>query len=240
MQILDPNEIKDTKKQSVDQGQRLIHAISTEEARLNKSISILREEAKVETEKIKTETDAFIREQKERAETMVKEVASLESRREEALKPINDIRIEAETYLIEAKQALGEAKALEEQAKANKDEIIELAEDLKDRESEILDRERKLTNREQRIAEEEKQTRLGTISLSDKWVEFHEKVNEANSELEKRESRILDREKVLDIRDTKQHERETLQDQHDRVIKDRYETLERSVDEVKKWYNKNI
>jgi len=52
-----------------------------------------------------------------------------------------------------------------------------------------------------------------------------------------RELKITDREKVLDIRTAKQDEREIEQNNHDRVIKDKYETLERTIAEVK---NKNI
>jgi len=237
MQILDPNEIKDTKKESIVQSQRLVNAISSEEARINKSLNILRAEAKIETAKIKDETNAFVQEQKDRVETATREVVSLESRRTEALKPIQAIKEEAETYLIEAKQALGEAQVLEEQAKASRAEIIDLAEDLKDREAEISDRDRKTTAREEKATIEEKQARLGTIAVSDKWVEFHKAVHTANVALADRELKITNREKVLDIRTAKQDEREIEQNNHDRAIKDKYETLERTIAEVK---NKNI
>jgi len=237
MQILDPNEIKDTKKESIVQSQRLVNAISSEEARINKSLNILRAEAKIETAKIKDETNAFVQEQKDRVETATREVVSLESRRTEALKPIQAIKEEAETYLIEAKQALGEAQVLEEQAKASRAEIIDLAEDLKDREAEISDRDRKTTAREEKATIEEKQARLGTIAVSDKWVEFHKAVHTANVALADRELKITNREKVLEIRTEKQDEREIEQNNHDRAIKDKYETLERTIAEVK---NKNI
>ena len=237
MLILDPNEIKDTKKETLVQGQRLVNAISSEEARINKSLNILRAEAKIETEKIKDETNAFIQEQKNRVETSTREVVSLESRRTEALKPIQAIKDEAETYLIEAKQAIGEAKALEEQAKVSRAEIIDLAEDLKDREAEISDRDRKTTAREEKATIEEKQARLGTIAVSDKWVEFYKAVHTVNVALADRELKITDREKILEIRTEKQDEREIEQNNHDRAIKDKYETLERTIAELK---NKNI
>jgi len=237
MQILDPNEIKDTKKESIVQSQRLVNAISSEEARINKSLNILRAEAKIETAKIKDETNAFVQEQKDRVETATREVVSLESRRTEALKPIQAIKEEAETYLIEAKQALGEAQVLEEQAKASRAEIIDLAEDLKDREAEISDRDRKTTAREEKATIEEKQARLGTIAVSDKWVEFHKAVHTANVALADRELKITNREKVLEIRTEKQDEREIEQNNHDRAIKDKYETFECTIAEVK---NKNI
>ena len=237
MLILDPNEIKDTKKETLVQGQRLVHAISSEEARINKSLNILRAEAKIETEKIKDETNTFVQEQKDRVENSTREVVSLESRRTEALKPIQALKDEAETYLIGAKQAIGEAQALEEQAKVNLNKYLDLAEDLKDREAEISDRDRKTTAREEKVTIEENQTRLGTIAVSDKWVEFHTAVNTANVTLADRELKITDREKVLDIRTAKQDEREIEQNNHDRAIKDKYETLERTIAELK---NKNI
>lgn len=237
MNLLDPNEIKEEKKATADQSQRLIHALSEEEARINKELNLLRENAKIEKQKIEAETTAFIESQKTRKEELVKEVTGLEARRSEALKPIEVVKIEADTTMEEAKKALSRALQREKDAEALHEANLDLADDLKDKKEELHDREQRVEKKENINIVEERRLKDSANTLANKWVAFHTAVNTSNVNFENKEKRIANTEKVLDIRKAELDKRDVLQTEHRRQIRDKYQTLARAIEEAKKKYN---
>lgn len=240
MNLLDPNEIKEEKKANADQSQKLIHALSEEEARINKELNLVRESARLEKEKIEAETSTFIESQKTRKEDLIKEVAGLEQRRVEALKPIEQVKTEAETTLETAKKALSRALQREKDADALHEENLDLADDLKDKKEELHDREQRVEKKENINIVEERRLKDSANTLANKWVAFHEAVNTSNVNFENKEKRIQATEKVLDIRKAELDKRDVLQTEHRRQIRDKYQTLARAIEESKKKYNINI
>lgn len=240
MNLLDPKEIKEEKKQNADQSQRLIIALGTEEARLNKELSLLRENAKVEKEKIEAETDTFVASQTLRRDTLAKEVEALEQRKAEALKPIETVRAEADTYLADAKVILARAEGKEVIEDERHEANMELAETLKDREDDLSQRETKVTTREEMVTVEESRVRDGIHKLSNDWVKFHETVNHQNLEFSRREKEIADRETVIDIRTERQNDRDKEMDTRKIRIDDEKATLKSAWDEFNSIKNKNI
>ena len=240
MNLLDPNEIKSDKKENADQSQRLIRVLSEEEAKLNKEVNILRENSIAEKDAIKKDTDEFVARETLRKEELTKEVNGLEQRRAEALKPIESIRAEADTHLNEAKQALARAEEKERGADTKYEQNVDLAEKLEEKKDELAEREDKVTIREDRATVEESRLKDSANALTDKWVKLHSETNRINVDFENREKRISDREKVLDIRQAQQEEREVLQTEHRKAIRDKYATLARAIEESKKKHNINI
>lgn len=240
MNLLDPNEIKEEKKGNAIASQKLISALSEEEAKINKDLNLLRENAKIEKEKIEAETTEFIQGQKTKKEDLLKEVTVLEARRSEALKPIEVVKTEANTTMEEAKTALSRALAKEKEVDALHEENLDLADKLADKKDELAQRERDVESRENANIREDLRLKDGNKKLADKWVEFHTKVNLSNTNFENKEKRIAGTEKVLDIRKAELDKRDALQTEHKKQIRDKYQTLARAIEEAKKKYNINI
>ncbi len=238
--LLDPDEIKNDKSQSANQSQKLITALNEEEAKLNREVSLLKTASEDEKLRIKTETDEYVARETLRKETLEKEVIGLETRRAEALKPIIDVRAEADTYLADAKATLARAERKEALVDEKHEENMDLAETLKDRESDVGSRETKVTSREEMVTVEESRLKDSSNALADKWVVYHSTTTRVNTDFENREKRITAREKTLDIRQGQLDERDKFQTGHVRQIRDKYATLGRAVDEARKKYNVKI
>lgn len=240
MNLLDPNEIKEEKKGNAIASQKLITALAEEEAKLNKALNLVKENAKIEREKIEAETTEFVESQKTIKSDLIKEVTGLEARRAEALKPVKDVTAEANTTLEEAKTALSRALTKEKEAEALHEENLDLADTLKDRKEELDERERKVKSKEDIAVTEDRRLKDSANTLADKWVQFHTTVTTTNSNFENKDKRIADAEKVLDIRKKTLDERDAFQTQHVKQIRDKYATLGRAIEEAKKKYNVNI
>lgn len=240
MELLDPNEIKDSKKESAQKSQKIIISLSEEEARLNKEVNLLREHADKQKKDIKEEVDRFIESQIGRKEALEGEVAALEARKTEALKPVYDTRSEADEYLKKAKLTLEIAEKKEKEADAKYEEIVEQSYELKDKADELTIREGEIGGKEDRVKAEESRLKDSANALTEKWAVFHEATANANAEFAMREKKIQDSEKTLEIRQAQQDAREKEQNDHDRAIKDKYDELGRAVEEVKKKYNVSI
>ncbi len=235
--LLEPNEIKETKKESKLQSQKIITKLANEEATLNKEVNLVRENAKIQKEEIKKEVDEFVARETERRDVLKKEVDLLELRKAEALKPIYGLRVEAENAINEAKQAIVEVNKEKDRIEQLHEDNIDLAEKLQDKHNDLNERESKISHKENVIKAEEARLKDGNNQLTNKWVELHTATAKANADLEKRENKIKDSMKVLDIREEAQNKREIEQNNHDRLIKDKYATLGRAIEEAKTKYN---
>lgn len=237
MLLLDPNEIKEDKKQNIVQTQKRNISLATEEAKLNRGINLTKQNAEKKKEEIKKEVDEFVEKQRVRADDLIKEVGLLELKKKEALKPVDDIKKEWEEKLEDIKVVLEETKQGLTKIEEDKEKNLELADKLQDKAEDLALREEKIEKREKGTIAEEKRLRDSSNTLSDGWVKLHEDTNKANTEIGKKEQDLRDRERVLDIRGEEQDKREIEQNNHDRQIKDRYQTLERAIEESKKKYN---
>ena len=240
MQILDPKEIKDMKKENADQGQRLVALLSIEEARLNKDVAILRENFKLEKQRIEDELEVNKATLSIKRTVLAQEVELLESRKKDAMIPVLERLKEANDLYDSNQKEIIELVARGVKIKETEEKLIDGFEIIKDKEDDLKIEENKLQRREKSIIAGENEIKRSSGELATNWVKYHKTVNDFNTiiqETEMRELKIKDLEKVLDIRTVKQDEREIEQNNHDRAIKDKYETLVRTTEEIKK---KNI
>lgn len=234
MKLLDPNEIKEEKKESAIQSQKLIENLSIEEARINKELNLLKEESKQQKKTIKLETDAYITEQTERRDILDREVVSLESRRIEALKPLDNTKKELEQSNFALKQGVDALEVEKVKIDTKHEENLDLAEKLNDKEAELGDREAKIISRENKVVSEESRVKDSINTLSDQWVKFHDAVNKNSIVFAEKSSIIKSTEKTLDIRSEKLTHWEVQLNNRDREIRDKYATLERTIKRIKK------
>ena len=233
MQLLDPSEIKEEKKENIVQTQKRTISLAKEEARINREINLTKQNAEIQKTEIKKEVDDFIEKEKARATDMVKEVDLLELRKAEALKPVAHLKKELEEKIKKVDQTKIDLEVNQAQVKEDKDANLDLAETLSDRVDDLDTREEKIAKSETKNTIEQTRLKNSGKTLSNDWIKLHEDTHKANTELKDRESKLNDIEKVLAIRSENQDKREVEQNNHDRAIRDKYETLARTMERIK-------
>ena len=208
------------------------------EARLNRQVSLLKESADAEMAEIKAKTEAYAKELAQYRQTLKNEVDLLESRREASLKPILDTQKEANEMLKKAEVILKDAKtesdALFAKNKSEKEANLDHAEALRDKEDKIDVFQEKLIKREGRIVDEESRLKYSSIKLSQKWADLHEATTKTNAHIADRELKIQLTESAFEVQKIEMDKREADQDARDRAIADKYATLIRTTERLKK------
>ena len=232
MKLLSPEKIEKEEKRSDEELRSRVEKLKVEETKVAKQLNALKEEER----KQKHHLDVFIVETEAqlgvKKTILFQEVESLEKRKEEALKPINEIKNNAEKLLNDARTANDRLNAknaeFDAKFKENNEKITERLEDVIDKEHEISDKSTELDNRELGIKAAETEIKKSTDNLGAEWVKFHEKVYVVNGDLERREKEVEDAKKANDaIRQSNEAEAARLR-QEDRAIRDKYVALEQA------------
>ena len=147
------------------------------------------------------------------------------------MKPITEIRKEADRRLETAITREEAVTERENAVTAREEEVIERIEAVRDTESELSGKAEELDRREKKVREAEQAHKDSQNKLADSWTEYHETVHRTNASLSKREREVEDGRKANDAIRIAQEKRSKEQDAQDRQIKDRYATLQRAIEE---------
>jgi len=211
--------------------------LNEEENATVKRINQLHEHEKKEKQRITEELEPGQKKLQVRKTVLSQEVDFLESRKKEALKPIDDIKLEAEKIL---KENLEYQKLLinrEKKIESREENLIEKEEDVIDRLKEVENEEINLNVREKGIKSAKEEIKRSSEELAKKWVAYHEAVHALNMEtknIERAKKEIEDARLVNENFKKSLDKKEIEQVEHDRQISDRYSTLSRAIDEAKK------
>lgn len=241
MKLLDPNEIRKDKSQSAEESQQRNNALAREESRLARAINKARENAKTTIAEIELDFQTYRAETEAKRDTLKQEVGKLESRRADALKPINELRKSAEETVQKAEKLLVDINRQKESMATDKEKNQDFAESLQDRSHDLNAREKKITVKEQAIEQEQLKQKNSSKDLGNQWFKLGQATTAHNKEIEKLEQkaiRLATIEEAQQIRQEQQDKREIEQNQHDRAIKDKYDTLGKAVEEMKAKYPK--
>ena len=235
MQILTPEAAKKGSTAAENELRARLRDLSSEEERLVLNVNSLRAEEVSEKERITSDMVVFragAKAERDRisAEIAEKEsdVAKLEERRAEAMKPIDEVSREADERNAESKER-EEAIGRREQAAKDADELHARAlEDIHDKEQELDEREDGLDAREDMVKSFEEQTAASAKSLGDKWAEYHATVAVTNTEMERREDEMRVGTEANEVaRGENAKEAARLRDE-DRAVRDKYAALEQA------------
>lgn len=237
MPLPTPDTIKSSTVAQESEQRARVRDLSLEEERLIESVNILRVSETEEKARIETDMATFRKEQQEERTRLSLEVTTLESRRDDALKPIKAIRKEAEERN-ESSKAREEAVAKREEVIKGKEErtVEELQSNI-DFKQELDEREDALKSRESHVKDEEERAKESGQGLATRWATFHETVHAKNKEFEDRESAVSAREQIATTRSLELDKREADYNEKDREIKHRYAILEISTAEIYKLKN---
>ncbi len=244
MKLLTPEETKQEHDKKESERIARINKLNTEETeiikRINKShvnekIEIANSEKRVSD--ARTKSDLEIIEISSKVESLKKEVTKLESARIEAMKPIEQVRAEANTLLEIANLKQNDLNSREKDLNALKDNLLDKREDLDIRESEIVSKENDLDKREKRVVESEEKTKESANALTKKWSEFHKEVSTANTDLDRKKKEIDDGQKANESFHKSLLETEKKNEQDRIAIKQGYLNLRRATNEISKKNN---
>jgi len=235
MQLLSIQQVTDINKY-FELNQRLrIDKINSEESEAVKRLNEILDRERKENERLKNSTTANKAKLSVQIEVLLKEVQSLEERKKEALKPIES-RLE-EVLQKEEQNRKTHSLLKEKSISLNNKEY-----ELNDRLGLILDREQELDelsinlkNREIGIKNAEEEIKNQTSRLAEKWVTYHTSVHAFNENIKLREQQVQDAIRANEIVRESLDKRALEQKDLDRQIKDRYQTLERNIERVKKY-----
>lgn len=190
MEILTPAAIRTERQQATSEAQGRVRSLADEESRLVTSVNTLRV---IETE----ERERMVREAGEEESRLngvisglTKEVSTLEQRKAEALKPLDD-----RSAALDARET---ALNLREEGFATREAAIDTAEkaNLEAGRANVADndalklREEAVVEREKNEDAREEAARESTALLESKWTLFHKATAEADSAMEKREQAV--------------------------------------------------
>lgn len=209
--------------------------MSAEEERLIKSINELKIAEQEEKDRVKEDVAEF----RNKAHIEVveidnvivgkkREVEALEVRREEAMKPIEEVRKEADERNAKSKER-EEAAALLEKELNDRDEVsLNEIEKFEDRKQLQNEREENLDKREEKVKAEEAISKESLAGVNKRWAEFHEVVAVKEKEFDTREAAVNAGEQA-NLAKAEELEKVSNEQSHQhRQIADKYETLGRA------------
>jgi hypothetical protein len=207
MDLLNPNEIREQKSESIMQSQWRTKKLSEEEARLTKNINLARENTKIEIAKLDSELLEHKNKTNVEKTKLTQEVSGLRAEKAKLFKPIDDIKKQADEQLAQAKILVENLRKEQKVIDEAKEKIQEEVENNRDRAHELDDRNLNLNQREQKVIIAEERLRLSTVNLNTEWANYHKSVDKNNEwvkSLDQREAELNTREKTLDIKTEEQ------------------------------------
>lgn len=180
MHLLSPDDLKADKTNELEKKRALLAGLAEEEARVNRDLNQAKENDTAERARIKTQFEVFESEIIQRRAELLREVSTLETRRADALKPIENIQGEAEALLEKNKKDEALIRERERALSEKENEVIERLERVSDSEQEIVERQEALKHDETIMASERLRLRDSHRALSDRWTEYHAQVHKTN------------------------------------------------------------
>lgn len=199
MKLLTPEATEKVKLGEEKSREQNIQKLYDLETDLVRRVNEARENAEKEMKQISEDLEAYRNEKAEEKSLLSKlmdwargEVEKLEDRRKEAMTPIEELRKEADDRLAEIgqKEARLDQRASELTERENM--LLERTQSLVEREEKLGEREDGLEKREVKVASEEESSAQSARELGDKWVGYHQAVNEMNAETARKEKHFQD------------------------------------------------
>lgn len=234
MDILDPKNVKKESSETAEQSRQRTFDAAAEESRIIKRLNLTRQESEKEKEKIRVETDAYVKKMEAKREVVRLEVSTLESKRKEAMRPVSELHDEAKERIVAVEIREKELTKKEDIVKAERAILIDRLEGVNDANAEVNARKVTLDKREENIKKEESALKKTSKELAEKWVQYYRDVAKANDEMVRRERIVKDMTKSNEgERSQLDKIRKNLTDK-DRAITDKYKNLLMASEEFEK------
>lgn len=225
MEILSPEKIKNDASARVEEQRSITQDAAKEETRIMGRLNKAREYTEKEIASMDIQLADKRKEMLAVIEPLEKEVASLQSKRFEALKPIDEVKAQAQAKLDEAETRLREVIKRETAVTTREDEVGAKIDKLDEVSDALNAREARIVKREEGLAHAEGSSKLSQEDLAKRWVSYHVAVNTNNKSLEDKHLKIAERESICVRRETDLHEKEVDLANREHVLVQRYNDL---------------
>jgi hypothetical protein len=244
--LLTPESVKEGSTSQQQEQRARMRDMAIEEERLIKSINDLQAFEKEEEARVRESVASFRNTaQADMMETELflakkrKEIEPLEARRAEAMKPIEEIRAEAEERNQKSQEREDAVAGREKAADERNEQYVEDLENLDDRKQLLDEREEILAEREMRVKEEEEKSKESLKGVNLRWAELHELIAVTDANMKQRESLVSAGEQANNIRAKELETRHVELLQRSRQLTDQYETLGRARTEFERMQENN-
>ena len=228
MELLSPDTIRKDRSESNVESQERSRALAAEESRLARGINLARQNADEQIRLIDEDWKIYKAEKQEEAETIRKGISALRSERAELLKPIDEIKANAEKILSAAELRAADVEKAAGLVQAHNEKNQENAEMLKDRSDELDQREEKIKISEHATEQEKIRQQNSAKELADGWIKHSIALNAVAQEkvsLEAREGRLSAETKANEARAQQLDKRETDLNAKETGLRSGYEAL---------------
>ena len=235
MKLLDAEAIKEQEDKGVEEKRRLIEKLRAEESTAINRINILldkeqeqKERLAIEIKRVDAKCEKIRREKHVIINILEREIKTLEAKKAEAMKPIDEIRTEAEQML----KSLKDEKAITENQRVENERALEVIEDrmdeLTDQSAKQTEKEVDLKKRESITESAEKILKESSEILNRSWAEYHAAVHSFNQMVEQKDAEYRALKTANEaFKQSLNAEKERLA-QEDLGIKDKYAALQRA------------
>lgn len=232
-QILSPTNIKNRQQKSILEAKERVKKLSLEEDRVNKSLNLAKSNAIYEKEALFLLSEKLKSEHKTTVKKLSIEVIALEDRRKDALKPIREVMKKADSMLEGAKLKEVEIKKDRKDLSDIKKENNTRKKELKVMEKDIEKTTNILDKRQDTVEENEKELGANKAILNLEREKFNKEKLQKEKILNDKKKAIDSQTKINKIVTKDQEKRAIDLNNKDRAIRDKYNTLQRTINRLK-------
>lgn len=230
MQLLTPDIVKnDTEARANELSYRIENA-AIEETSIIKKLNRAKELYEKEMARLQAELESKQQELQSVIDILKGEVTELESRRAEALKPVDGILEDAQKVLDEAKLRLEPLEYREIDIANQEADLLTRIEIIDDYKLEIEARDDEVNSRIRAISGEEEITRQSLEELDGKWLAFDNAILIHEKSFEEKHNRISERESMCNVREGGLAEREAELNNKEILLQNMYSDLQRATE----------
>lgn len=240
MKILSPSDINSQRNETSEEANRRTRALAVEEARLTGIINMARARAQKEIAEINQSVEDFKESKESEKYSLIDEIDKLEKKKEVAMVPVSKLRQEAQEVLNEANSRMTAVEAKESALNDEKEALQEEREDIQDLKHDLQEREEEIAISENIVKAERTRQENSAKTLASNWIAYNQAVADFNikvKEFKNKEAKFISdseiTEKGFENRRNEQDNREKVLNDHDRLIRDKYATLERTIERFK-------
>lgn len=216
-------------KQQEELTRKILRIQETEELETKTNFKLARAQIEFNESMARNQAKWALEEQEhtERIKDMTKEIEALESRKQQALIPLELYKKEADKLLLEAQEIIQKSKEKEEQADYLQEKLENKLSEVSDRENVVLDTEKLLEVAKRGVENQQEFIKKSSEELSKQMIVFHEKQKLEEASLLKRKEEVAMAEISLNAKLEKYARDLEALKIWDIQLKDEWETLER-------------
>ena len=236
MKLLNIQEIKKNKERMDEEHQKRIDKLNKEETLITKRFNICKFNIESEKKLLDSQLKEYHKLILDNKTKLSREIKTLENRRKDLLKPINEIKEISEKREKDVEKKEKDIKIIENILKNDKEELIERIENIIDREKDVETKEKELDLREESVKKLEEETKKSSIEIAKNWLKYHKSVIIFNKEIEQKEKDVENQKNTNQSYSQELDKKAKEQENINKLIKDKYETLNRTINRINKQY----